>query len=106
MASANRIKTSALKIFCRSEKRTLQSGSYDTVNDLRKDAFALYAEGHFDDENAILTCLDETKIEVLLDFIPDSSKKNSPKDFFIRFVCIFSFNKCQENTRLYPFRLT
>lgn len=99
MANAARIKTPAVKVYCRSEKRNLSSESYDTVHDLRKNAFALYQEGNFDDENAILTCLDESKTEVLLDFIPDSSTKTSPKELFIRFVCTYSFHQYPENNR-------
>ena len=87
MATDNQVKTPSLHIYCRSEKRTLQSKNYDSVNNLKKDALALYGEGNFHNENAILTYLDENQTEVLLTIIPDSSKKNCPKDLFIRFVC-------------------
>lgn len=82
MASSKPPKSHVFNVYCGSEKRTLQGKHYESLNDLRNDAFALYGQAGFRDGNAILTYVNETKTEVLLNSIPDASQRN----LFIRFV--------------------
>ena len=87
MTSSNQTRSRSFNVYCCSEKRILQDRNYDSANNLKEAAFALFQNAGFRDGNAILTYLNTNKTEVLLDVIPDLSQQNSPKDFFIRFVC-------------------
>lgn len=77
------------RVYCLSKKKILKDNKYTSVDNIKKDAFALYEEGEFNDNNAILTHLNDNKVEVLLTSVPDLLKKNSGKKLFIRFVYIF-----------------
>jgi hypothetical protein len=83
-------------VHCLSEEKTLKDKKYASVDDIKKDAFALYPDWKFNDDNAILTHLDKNQDEVLLITVPNLSEKNHSKDLFIRFVCIFFFNIMQQ----------
>ncbi len=72
-----------------STKKTLKDKKYNSVEDIKVDSFALYKEETFNDDNAILTYLDDNDVEVLLTSVPELPKKGHSKDLFIRFVCIF-----------------
>jgi hypothetical protein len=80
-------------IRCLSKKKTLKGIKYTSLDDIKNDAYQLYKDGGFNDDNAILTYLNESKVEVLLTSVPDLPKKGHPKDLFIRFVCILLLNK-------------
>jgi hypothetical protein len=86
-----------LHIHCLSETRTLQDNRYTSVKDIKMHAFALYENGMFNDDNAILTYLDNNKTEVLLTSVPDLSEKRQSTHLFIRFVCIFFLDECITN---------
>jgi hypothetical protein len=58
------------------------------VDDIKQDAYQLYKDGSFNDDNAILTYFDDNNVEVLLTSVPDLPKKGHSKDLFIRFVCL------------------
>lgn len=84
MATSKPPKPHVFKIYCGSEKKTLQGKYYDSLNDLRNDAFALYPQAGFRDGNAILTYVNtETKTE---DLLSDLSQPNSLTKLFIRYV--------------------
>ncbi len=78
---------------CLSKKKTLKGIKYTLLDDIKKDAYQLYKDGGFNDSNAILTYLNNSKVEVLLTSVPDLPKKGHSKDLFIRFVCILLLNK-------------
>jgi hypothetical protein len=88
--SSNQAAYHYFHVRCRSKKKTLKHKKYTSMDDLKKDAFALYEDGAFNNDNAILTYLDNNKVEVLLTSVPDLPEKRHSKDLFIRFVCIFS----------------
>lgn len=83
-------------VHCLSEEKTLKGKKYASVDDIKKDAFALYPDMGFNDDNAILTHVDNNQVEDLLITVPDLSEKNHSKDLFIRFVCIFYFNEMHQ----------
>ena len=72
------------RVRCLSETKILNGKIYESVDDIKKDAYQLYKEGHFNDDNAILTHLNAQNEEVLLYSVPDLTTK----DLFIRFVSI------------------
>jgi hypothetical protein len=76
-------------VHCLSTKKTLNDKKYTSLEDIKKDAFILYKEINFNDNNAILTYMNDNNVEVLLDSVPDLPVKGDSKDLFIRFVCIF-----------------
>jgi len=80
-------------IRCLSKKKTLKGIKYTSLDDIKNDAYQLYKDGGFNDDNAILTYLNESKVEVLLTSVPDLPEKGHSKDLFIRFVCILLLNK-------------
>jgi hypothetical protein len=75
-------------VHCRSKKKPLEGKKYISVDQIKIDAFALFEDGKFNDDNAILTHLNEKKVEVLLDSVPCLLKKRHSKHLFIRFVCV------------------
>ena len=83
-------------VHCLSKQKTLKGIKYTSLDDLRKDAYQLYKDGVFNDGNAILTYLNNSKVEVLLTSIPDLPKKGDAEDLFIRFVCILFLNECMK----------
>jgi hypothetical protein len=81
-------------IRCLSKKKTLKGIKYTSLDDIKKDAYQLYKDGGFNEGNAILTHLNDSKVEILLTSVPDLPKKGHSKDLFIRFVCILVLNEC------------
>ncbi|CAF1591528.1 unnamed protein product, partial [Rotaria magnacalcarata] len=77
---------SKFSVFCLSEKKTLNKKKYDSIDRLKADAFALYKDEQFDDDNAILTYFDENNSETLLTSVPKPQKNGQHKYIFIRFV--------------------
>ncbi len=75
-------------VYCLSKKEILKGKKYNSVDDIKKDAYQLYKDGSFNDDNAILTYFDDKNVEVLLTSVPDLPKKGDSKDLFIRFVCL------------------
>jgi hypothetical protein len=92
--SVKQADTHYFHVRCLSKQKTLKGTKYTSLDDLKKDAYQLYKEGGFNDGNAILTYLNDSKIEVLLSSIPDLPKKGDSEDLFIRFVCIIFLNEC------------
>jgi hypothetical protein len=89
-ATSNQATSHLFHVHCLSKKQTLKDKRYTLVDDIKKDAFALSEDGAFNNDNAILTYLDNNKVEVLLTAVPDLPEKGHYKDLFIRFVRIFS----------------
>jgi hypothetical protein len=92
--TSNQMDYHYFNVYCLSEKKTLKGKKYNSVDVIKKDADQLYKDGSFNDDNAILTYLNESKVEVLLTSVPDLPKKGHSKDLFIRFVCILVLDEC------------
>jgi len=93
MATANEVKSHRFSVYCHSVKNSLEGKKYNSVNDIKKDAFVLYKDAGFSDDNAIVTYLDDRKVEVPLTFMLNKF----PRDLFIRYVRIAFFKKWFKN---------
>jgi hypothetical protein len=94
--SSNEVGCHYFHVRCLSNKEILKGKKYESVDDIKKDAFALYPDGTFNDDNAILTYLDTGKVEVLLTSVPNLPQKRHSKHLFIRFVCICFLNVMEQ----------
>ncbi len=84
--TSNQMDYHCFNVYCLSKNETLTGKIYNSVDDIKKDTFAIYKDGGFNDDNAILTYFDDKNVEVLLTSVPDLPKKDDSKDLFIRFV--------------------
>jgi len=80
------------RVRCLSTEKPLEKKQYQSVNDIKQDAFLLYKEAKFNDHNAILTYLDDNNKEVLLTTGPDPLRNNQDRVLFIKFVCVSFYN--------------
>lgn len=94
MAHSKQKKSGSFDVHCRSEVKTLKCEEYESVDDIKKKCFNLYEDGKFNDENAIVTYLNEKKTEDILTSTSALYGNNSRKDLFIRFVCIVYLDRC------------
>lgn len=68
-----------------SEKKLLVGKEYDSLNEFKRDAFNLYQESKFDEDNAILTYRNKEKVENLLTDVP-SKVRDHCSVYYIRFI--------------------
>lgn len=59
---------------------------YQTADEIKRDAFALFDQADFNEYNAIITYLDHEGKEVLLDVVPTPLPRGQYRDLFLRLV--------------------
>jgi hypothetical protein len=75
-------------VHCLSTKKSLKKKMYQSIEEIRQEAFALYEQAEFNDHNAIIVYRDEKNQDVLLTTVPKPLPKRQYRDLFIKFVCI------------------
>ena len=90
ISTHNQSKYHQFHVRCLSTKKTLTGKNYQSVGEIKQDAFNLYDNVSFNENNTILTYLDDNHKHLLLTAVPDLPKKGHYQDLFLRFVCISS----------------
>ena len=73
-------------IHCLSTQKTLDEKKYTSVNEIKRDVFALFDQGDFNDFNAILTYRNEQNEEILLTNVPPALPRGQYRELFLRLV--------------------
>ena len=91
-------------VHCLSTKKTLKKKKYQSVEEIKQEAFALYEQAKFNDHNAIIIYRDDENQEVVLISVPKPLSKRQYRDLFIKFVCIINSFSVQAQASLFPSR--
>ena len=73
-------------VHCLATQKTLDEKKYASVDELKRDVFALFDQGGFNDYNAIITFHRAEDEEVLMETLPPPLPKGQYRDLFIRVV--------------------
>ena len=88
-STENQVQYHQFRVRCLSNKEILTGKKYHLVREMKQDASNLYEKVDFNDNNTILTYLNNNHKHVLLTTVPDLMKKGQYQDLFIEFVSTF-----------------